>query len=253
MDNFDKIISLGYNCFPCMYKNHKFGKNTQESLFDDVATPAWAIRELLANDFEGLFDVKNFTLMPLFTNSNKKFMTNIKYYIRFTDKYPITGIKSVVEILKKKKDMFMNYLDSNEKILFIRYEESTVNEFPYLGDEKIMYPLYKSYYDHDELYHLRQLSSYLQIVYPKLDFHIMFIGSAQNTNINTVYDSNTKIFTFPCNQTLNINNYISCIDDIFVTNETFISNSIKNSIKLSNEPNTFESIGETGPSESIGK
>ena len=230
MNNFDRIVSLGYNCFPCMYCKCKDKEHRTTSLFDDVATPAWAIKELLVNDFDGLFDENKFVQMYLFDNANRKFLTNVKYYIRYTNKYPQGAIKQVVKMLENKKNVFMNYLISNEKILFIRYEEPVSNDIPNLcdiGDKRIIYPAYRSYYANNEIYHLEQLSSYIQTTYPNLDFHIMFIGNAMNSSVPLGYDNKTKLFTFP-NQAFNMENYQSIFDLLFDTYGQFITDSIAN-------------------------
>lgn len=251
MNNFDHIVSLGYNCFPCMYCKCKDKKHCTISLFDDIATPAWAIKELLINNFNGLFNERYYVPMYLFDNANRKFLTNVKYYMRFTNKYPQGAIKQVVKILENKKDVFMNYLKSTDKILFVRYEEPLFNDIPNLcdvGDKRIIYPAYRSYYANNEIFHLEQLSDYIQTTYPTLDFHIMFIGNAMNPSVPLGYDNNTKIFTLP-NQSINLENYQNVFDLLFGTYEQFIIDSLATDIHGLTEP--FVSISDTGPIEAI--
>ena len=84
MNNFDLTISLGYNCYPCMYEEKKAGVITKSNFFDDIATPMWAIKELLINDFNGFFDASKYEKMKMFDGSNFEFLTNKQYYIRMT-------------------------------------------------------------------------------------------------------------------------------------------------------------------------
>ena len=89
MNNFDCIVSLGYNCYPCMYAEKKNGEIRKDSFFDDIATPAWAIKELLANDFVGFFDKSKYEKMQMFDRSTQEFVTNKQNYIRISNTYKI--------------------------------------------------------------------------------------------------------------------------------------------------------------------
>lgn len=226
MNNFDCIVSLGYNCYPCMYAEKKDGKIKKEYFFDDIATPAWAIKELLENNFNGFFDKAEYEKIKLFDRSSYEFLTNKKYYIRFSQFFQISKLDSLLNLFQKKKTNFMNKLQSEQKILFIRNEEPIVSDIPKLSGNRIIYDEYASRYQHKELYHLAILSTYLQTTYPNLNFHIMFIANDLNQPIQLNYDSVSKIFTIP-NKIITTANYEQVIDQIFIDHETFINDSLK--------------------------
>ena len=182
--------------------------------------------------------------MYTFRNARRSFMTNAKYYIRFTDRYPYGAIKNVIKSLQHKKDVFMKYLQSNEKILFIRYEEPMSNDIIKLGplgDSRIIYPAFRSYYAKNELYHLEQLSTYLQTTYPGLNFHIMFIGNSMNTTVDLDYNNKTKIITIP-NQSFNIENYTGIMDEIFLRYGQFITDSLMTDVEIIGSTNDTSPI-----------
>src|ERR1700679_3033896 len=102
MNNYT-IISLGYNCYPSMY-NIKTNNTKKDSFFDDIATPMWAIQQLLQNNFDGFFDSSNYNKIKLYDKSNVEFLTNTKYYIRFTNAYQLTKLNSLFSSFKIRKN-----------------------------------------------------------------------------------------------------------------------------------------------------
>ncbi len=227
MNNFDYVVSLGYNCYPCLYTMKKNGA-IGNSFFDDIATPAWAIKELLSNNFSGFFAKENFEKMKMFDGSNYTFLTNNRYYIRLDQKYPENRLDDFISVSRTRKNNFLEKLQSTKKILFIRYEEPLVSDIPKLSGNRIIYSQYSTYYQNNELYHLGQLSNYLQTTYPNLKFNIMFIGNSMNTPVTLDYNSATKIYTIP-NKTINMTNYEQIIDQIFTDYRQIITNNMNSS------------------------
>jgi hypothetical protein len=221
MNNFDCTVSLGYNCYPKLFEN-----GIRDCFFDDIATPAWAIKELLINNFSGFFDKSKYNKMQIFDKSNTEFLTNTKYYIRFTNSYQINNLDPMFNLFNKKKTSFLNKLNSDKKILFIRYEEPIMSDHPSVCGNRIIYPEYDAYYKQNELYHMRQLSLYLRTTYPNLKFHIMLIGNSLNPDIQLNYDNRFNIFTIP-NKSIDTKNYKQVIDQIFIDHENFINFNLK--------------------------
>lgn len=225
MNNFDCVVSLGYNCYPCLYTIKKKYCITGNSFFDDIATPAWAIKELLANNFSGFFAKENYEKMKVFDGSNYTFLTNTQYYIRLDQKYPENRLDGFISTFKIKKNKFLEKLQSSQKILFIRYEEPMISDLSKLPGNRIIHNQYSTYYQNNELYHLEQLSNYLQTTYPNLKFNIMFIGNTMNSPVTLNYNNATKIFTIP-NKTINITNYEQVIDQIFTDHSQYMTDQL---------------------------
>lgn len=221
MDNFDCTVSLGYNCYPKLFEN-----GVRDCFFDDIATPAWAIKELLINNFSGFFDKSKYDKMQIFDESNSEFLTNTKYYIRFTNSYQISQLDSMFNLFKKKKTCFLDKLNSDKKILFIRYEEPLKSDYHRIPGNRIIYPEYATQYQQNELYHMRQLSLYLKEIYPNLKFNIMLIGNSLNSDIQLLYDNRFNIFTIP-NKSINTANYKQVMSQIFIDHENFINSKLK--------------------------
>ncbi|ARF12567.1 putative papain-like cysteine protease [Klosneuvirus KNV1] len=227
MDNFDIIISLGVNCYPRIYINDKKNIKTTEYFFDDIGTPLWAVKELLVNNFDGYFDTNNYKKIKIFEDSRYDIMVNTKYYIRYDNAYPISMLQHLFDIFQSKKTKFIDLLTSSQKVLFIRYEEPLISDIPKLGGKRIIYDSYKTYYQHNELYHLKELSTYLQTTYPNLRAYFMLVGNAMNEPITLNYDLNLKIFTIP-NKSINMQNYKQIFEQIFTDYGQYITDNVNN-------------------------
>ena len=119
----------------------------------------------------------------------------------------------------------MNQLQSDKKILFVRYEEPMESDIPKLSGKRIIYPEYVEKYQHDELYYLTDLSTYLQTTYPNLKFNIMFIGNSLNAETQLNYNKDSKIITIP-NKNINTANYEQVFDQIFAEHGEFINQNV---------------------------
>jgi hypothetical protein len=230
MNNFDTIISLGYNCFPSLYIRKSIGATTPY-FFNSIATPAWAINELLKNNFDGFFNKDNYEKKQLFTETQAKFLTNVPYYIRLINE-PIDNFESFINKYNFNKNNLLNKLDElnknpTKKLLFIRYEEPMIGNTNILNGDRIVDSQYDKYYQFNELYHLNTLSLYIKEHYPQLNFYILFIGNSSNDkNYDINYDQTNKIFTFP-NREINNRNYKNTIDEIFIQLNDIITNNIQ--------------------------
>jgi hypothetical protein len=142
IEKFDSVSSLGYNCYTKLYFNSK--KMDQETqFFDYIGTSVWSIIDLLNNDFEGMFDKSNYTIMNVMKtgDDNQFLVVNEKYFIRSKHEFKKTldrkfdpetlneykinseELDDFIEKMKRRKERFMNMLANNNSLLFIRYEE----------------------------------------------------------------------------------------------------------------------------------
>lgn len=80
---------------------------------------------------------------------------------------------------------------------------------------------------HNELYHLKELSTYLQTTYPNLRAYFMLVGNAMNEPITLNYDLNLKIFTIP-NKSINMQNYKQIFEQIFTDYGQYITDNVNN-------------------------
>jgi len=225
MNNFDYIVTLGHNCIPSLYAFAK-KKFIENPLFDHVWTPAWAIKELLVNKFDGFFDKTKYEYMQAVEGSPLKFPTNKQYFIKFYPDDPIKNFDDFVHTFRIKKNIFYeDILKSNKKILFLRYEEPIENPSHKLTGKGIMSDEHAVYYQNNEIYHMTELSYYLQATYPNLHFHIMLIGNPTTPAMELNYDPISQLFTIP-NEHLDFANYEKVLDKIFTEHETFISTSL---------------------------
>jgi hypothetical protein len=115
----------------------------ETQFFDYIGTSVWSIIDLLNNDFEGMFDKSNYTIMNVMKtgDDNQFLVVNEKYFIRSKHEFKKTldrkfdpetlneyeinaeELDDFIEKMKRRKERFMNMLANNNSLLFIRYEE----------------------------------------------------------------------------------------------------------------------------------
>jgi Putative papain-like cysteine peptidase (DUF1796) len=190
MDKYNHIISLGYVCNVTEYLNAS-GNRDKAYVFDRLATPMWAVNELITNGFENFLNHDNIKSDVLFDKSDKKYVYDAKYYIRLplSHKQFDNRIEHFAEKIHERKDRFLQLLNEKNKILFIRDQEPT--EYADLGNRK-SYPEYEQKYQQTEIDYLRTLCIHLETTYPNLDFKILYL----NENGSFV-DPNNRIIGIP--------------------------------------------------------
>ena len=175
LKSFDKIISLGSNCYVKMFlESHLKKEETQ--FFDYIGSSMWSINELLKNDFQGLYDYKNFVKKHILNKGDKYIFTNILYYIRFKHDFNqnfnsnINDIKEdlkfseFVKKYKRRQKRFMEILNnSKETILFIRYEEDNKDRVKY-------------YEEKDELEFIYEFMKILKTINPNKKFFFILLS-----------------------------------------------------------------------------
>ena len=102
--SFDKIISLGSNCYIKMFlESHLIKKETQ--FFDYIGSSMWSINELLKNDFKGLYDYKNFEKKHILNKGDIYIFTNNLYYLRFKHDFKQNFDSNINDIKDAKIDL----------------------------------------------------------------------------------------------------------------------------------------------------
>ena len=176
-------MSIGYICnVPTALGT--VGNN--KYVFDRMATPLWAIKDLLGNDFSDFMLKDNLEHKQLFQDSDEKYWVDTKYYVRLSVNGDISDERhaKMYQRMMEAKERFMGNLnDDNKSVLLIRSEEPS--SYPDKG-ERILTNQEKLRYSKRELTHLQEISSLLKSKYPKLNFKILFLSSegefVDNTN-----------------------------------------------------------------------
>lgn len=177
LDRFDQFISLGYICTVDSMLM-KLRKKTQTHVFDNVAVPAWAVHELIANDFAHLFQPENMECKVLFDNTITTHVVDTRYNIRLPfpekDSQRLLNFKADTE---RRAQRLLQLLGSGSsgKVLFIRHEEQ--HQYSDLGN-RIPNPAYDAKYAVSEREWLKLTCETLKTKYPILDFKILFFNSA---------------------------------------------------------------------------
>lgn len=168
MDKFDKVISLGYICNVAEMLIHlKMRKEAYP--FDRLGISAWAVNELLSNNFNEFLEYENLKTGKLFLNSNEIFTYDEKYYVRLENKELNKSQYSVIsQKIKTRVERLKNVLDSEQSVLFIRSSEPMEN--------RIILDQYADKYAKPEIEQIRELSNILKTKYPNLKFKILYIG-----------------------------------------------------------------------------
>lgn len=133
---FNKILSLGSNCYPKFFikriLNPPYGET---ELFDYIGTSMALINMLLLNDFEGLYEPSNFALIHTL-EGEEPVVTNTKYYMRFIhDLKAVTDADSTEfqEKIQRRIGRFKKNMTEFDRILFIRRQEIQKGRIHYNG------------------------------------------------------------------------------------------------------------------------
>lgn len=193
IDSYDKVISLGYICnVTSMLTTLK--KRPKSHVFDRIASPMWAVSELVSNDFSDFLSKSNIEKKVLFTNSQEEFVIDKKHYIRLVAPDITSAAFERIRVsLVNKADEFKSMLqnaDPKTPILFIRCEEK--DSYADRGD-RVIFPEYAERYAQSELSHVEQLSDTLKTKYPNLSFKIIFL----NSNAERFTDEERNIIGIP--------------------------------------------------------
>ena len=149
--SFDKIISLGSNCYVKMFlESIKYSSETQ--FFDYIGSSMCFINELFKENFNDLFEnctMDDFEKRKIMYSGDQYMFTHTKYHLRFKHEFKqnfecpdndiikIQDFNKFVEKYKRRKNRLIDILNDNKQtLIFIRYEEEFENKVIYYEDKK---------------------------------------------------------------------------------------------------------------------
>uniref|UniRef100_A0A6C0E1T5 Papain-like cysteine peptidase n=1 Tax=viral metagenome TaxID=1070528 RepID=A0A6C0E1T5_9ZZZZ len=197
LKSFDKIISLGSNCYIKMFLDSHL-KKEETQFFDYIGTSMWSINELIKNDFQGLYDYKNFEKKHILNKGDKYIFTNNLYYVRFKHDFNqnfssnVNDIKEDKKFLefvnkyKRRQKRFMEILNSKENILFIRYEEDNKDRIKY-------------YEEKDEIEFIYEFMKILKTINPNKKFFFILLSHEKSLE-----DKDNNLFVVKINDPVKI-------------------------------------------------
>lgn len=192
LKSFDKIISLGSNCYVKIFLDFNY-KKKETQFFDYIGSSMWAINELIKNDFKGLYNYDNFEKKLILTEGDKYIFTNNIYHLRFKHDFKQNFNSEINEIkndeifldfqnkYKRRQTRFIELLNSKDTILFIRYEEDNKNRVKYHNKK-------------DELDSVYEFINILKNLNPEKKF--FFILLSQDKNLEDI-DNNLLVLKNP--------------------------------------------------------
>ena len=138
---FDKIVSLGSNCYPKFFLKHILKNSGETHLFDYIGTSMWSINSLFTNRFKDMFNNHEFAMLPLRIDSNPM-VTNTRYNLRFPhDLKTVNDAHKQIfkEKLLRRIARLNVLLNTSKNILFIRYQEDQEGKIQYKTIDKTDY------------------------------------------------------------------------------------------------------------------
>lgn len=218
---FDKILSLGYNCFfKLSMSNQCIFQETQ--LFDYIGTSMWGINQLIKNEYEGLLKPENYKQIKIDTIMPHQIVTNIQYYMRFphdlknidtkslkdelskcNQNTMINGLKSVqskfIQTRKKELAQQIDTINSNFNKFIEKYErrilrfQETLQQnknilfvrFEEPMEYRIIYGEYADYYKTSEYSYVCDFADLIKLKYPELPFTILYLSKKLSNSFNS--------------------------------------------------------------------
>ena len=182
LKKYDKIISLGSNCYIKFFLKHI--KYEQETFFfDNIGSPMWSVCELIKNNFDDVLNFNDYN-SEMINKGCARIVTNTKYNLKF--KHDLRDLRTGsngVEFVKFKETYdrrikrFQDLLSSSEdNVLFIRFEEIKENRM-----------INKSYDEKNkisELEYIKLFSEFITSNFPNLKFKIVFISKTWGNKVD---------------------------------------------------------------------
>lgn len=201
-EKYDKVISLGSNCFIKFYIRHI--KHEQEThFFDYIGSPMWSVYELVKNGFSDVFNIDEYKNEYTIIGQSE-IVTNSRYNLKFKHDLSTDKFKFLVQFdefkekysrrIKRFQDLLMS---TSESVLFMRFEEMKKN--------RIVNCEYNEQNKISEYEYIKLFSQYLRINFPELKFKIIFISKTKNDDV----DDENNIITIREIETSKITNYLS--------------------------------------------
>jgi len=178
MNNFTQTISLGYICnvYAYLIRSNPTRKNT---VFDNIATPMWAVYNLINTNFANFMLPENMQQMQIFQNNPKQYWVDTLNYTRFLFYNPVTSRSKLQNLINNFTNTLTTANTNQTPILFIRYQELMTSANSNDGD-RIVYPQYATQYATPEINYLQSLSDLFKQQYPNLIFKILYINTSSN-------------------------------------------------------------------------
>lgn len=170
-NKFNKILSLGSNCYPKFFISRILNPPYGETeLFDYIGTSMASINQLLLNDFDGLYEPSNFALIHTL-EGEEPMITNTKYYMRFIhDLKKVTDADSSEFQAKMQRRIlrFKKNMTEFDRILFIRRQEIQKGRIYYKG-EGLLRPERMELDEFIEILKIKYNCANVTIIYINLD------------------------------------------------------------------------------------
>lgn len=169
------IVSLGYACETATMLLKQQTPHVP-SVFDRMATPMWAVAQLVSNNFSNFLG--NVQSMTIFENNPEAWLVDTQYYIRLFPKDVNSAqyAKYKTAQLARAQNFSTNLAAAaaaNTPVLFVRTQEPT--SYSNYGT-RIMYPQYAAQYQQSEYVYLQQFSQTMKAAYPTLQYQILFMS-----------------------------------------------------------------------------
>jgi hypothetical protein len=175
------FISLGSNCTPAIIRKNIFDLSKDKGYltcpFDLCETPYKSLLEIIENNFNNFFDN-----LECIIENNEKIITNY-YNIKFNHESPINSkqlnyesdfyiknnFKELILRYKKRIKNFYNYINNNNKIIFVtnNYNEN-LNEILNIFEKK--YPTKNFYIFCFKEYSSNEINFFCKLGYLKIYF-----------------------------------------------------------------------------------
>ena len=173
MNVFTQTISLGYICNVSTYLMQN-EPNRKITIFDNIATPMWAVYNMINTNFDNFMLSENMQQKQIFVDKPKQYWVDVLNYVRFL--FP--GTKSKYQpLINNFTDSLVKANTDSSSILFIRFQE--LMNSPSDG-ARIVYPEYTTQYATSELTYLQSLSDLFKQRYPNMKFKILYMNLDSN-------------------------------------------------------------------------
>ena len=227
--SFDKIISLGSNCYVKMFLDSVNFK-TETQFFDFIGSSMWAINELFKENFNDLFEdgIDSLEKKRIMCSGDDQYiLTHKKYYLRFKHDFKqnfdseikenikTSDFKNVRDKYERRKERLIDILKDDKKtLLFIRYEEEQQDRIKYGEDKK------------SEIEYIYEFIEIIKQKYPSKKFCILFLSHTMDNddkrNENLIILKNVKRINIWTESSKKIRNTIE--QNEILQNQNFLLN-----------------------------
>lgn len=177
IQQYDNVISLGWICTVSNWLLSLGYLNLSSGVFDHVATPMWAVQQLIANNFDGFLD--SIGQEKLFDNFDGLTTFDKRYFVRLSGTDATSDkFKAFCNRLKAQGAALIKLItEAKGTVMFVRQEEPATNvKF----GKRLERPEFAQQYATSELDYLKQFVATVKLLNPTLEFKVLFLSSAGN-------------------------------------------------------------------------